>query len=60
MSVTEPFFVRIDSEVARLAKATAAQQKMPLREVTERALRLFITEVTEPERRASALHAMEE
>lgn len=60
MSVTEPFFVRIDSEVARLARATAEHQKVPLREVTERALKLFIAEVTDPERRANALHAMEE
>lgn len=60
MSVTEPFFVRIDSEVARLARATAEDQQMPLREVTERALKAFIAEVTEPGRRAAALHAMED
>ncbi len=33
---------------------------MPLREVVERALRGFISEQHEPERRAAALHAMEE
>jgi hypothetical protein len=60
VGVTEPFFVRIDSEVARLARATAEHQQMPLREVTERALKAFIAEVTEPERRAAALHAMED
>lgn len=60
MSVTEPFFVRIDGEVARLVRATAEHQKVPLREVTERALKMFIAEVTEPERRAAALHGMEE
>lgn len=60
MSATEPYFVRIDSEVARLARATAENQKIPLREVTERALKAFIAEVTEPGRRAAALHAMEE
>jgi len=60
MSVTDPFFVRIDAETARLARATAEQRKMPLRELTERALRLYITEVTEPEKRAAAMHAMEE
>jgi hypothetical protein len=52
--------VRIDAEVARLARATAEHQKIPLREVTERALKLFIAEVTDPGRRAAALHAMED
>lgn len=60
MGVTEGFFVRIDSEVARLARATAEERKMPLRELAERALRAFIGEVQEPERRAAALHPMEE
>jgi chromosome segregation ATPase len=57
---TEGFFVRIDAEVARLARSAAEERQMPLREVVERALRLFLAEITEPERRAAALHAMEE
>lgn len=60
MSVTEGFFVRIESEVARLARATAEERKVPLRELTERALRAYIGEVQEPVRRAAALHPMEE
>jgi len=60
LSVTEGVFVRIDSEVARLARATAEERQMPLRELVERALRGFISEQYEPERRAAALHAMEE
>lgn len=60
MSVTEGFFARIDAQVARLARATAEERKMPLRELVEKALRMYINELTEPERRAAALHAMEE
>jgi len=60
LGVTEGFFVRIDTEVARLARATAEERKIPLRDLTERALRAYVSEVQEPERRASALHAMEE
>jgi hypothetical protein len=60
LSATEGFFVRIDTEVARLARSTAEERQMPLRELVERALRQHIAEITEPEQRAAALHAMED
>ncbi len=60
LRTTEGFFVRIDAEVARLARATAQERQMPLRELVERALREYISGTTEPERRAAALHAMEQ
>ena len=60
MRTTENLSLRLDPEVIRLARRTAAERRATLREFLEEALRRHVAAVTVPEERANLLSAVEE